>query len=132
VSIATGEVAIGPEHGKDERYLDIARNYTVEVMSAMAVVQFIPPMLRMIVAPFTPQIRALRKRERDATKFFTPMLEARSRAAAQDKSLPDDMMTWMIKSGAKFEVQTLARQAHLQLGLTFAAVHTTSTTATNV
>jgi hypothetical protein len=38
----------------------------------------------------------------------------------------------MVKRGAKFEVQNLARQAHLQLGLTFAAVHTTTTTATSV
>jgi hypothetical protein len=132
VSIVIGEVAIGPEHSKDQRYLDIALNYTIEVFSAVAAVQSIPPMLRMIMAPFTSQIRALRKRERDATRFFAPILEARHQAAAQNEPPPDDMMTWMVKRGAKFEVQNLARQAHLQLGITFAAVHTTTTTATSV
>jgi hypothetical protein len=132
VSIVIGEVAIGPEHSKDQRYLDVALNYTIEVFSAVAAVQFIPLMLRMIMAPFTSQIRALRKRERDATRFFAPILEARHQAAAQNEPPPDDMMTWMVKRGAKFEVQNLARQAHLQLGITFAAVHTTTTTATSV
>jgi hypothetical protein len=132
VSIVTGEIFIGPEHGKDERYLDIASNYTVEVISSSIALQLIPSLLRSLVAPFTPQIRALRRRERSATRFFAPIIQARKQAAARGDLLPDDMMTWMLKHGAKLEVQDLARQVHLQLGLTFAAVHTTTMTATNV
>jgi hypothetical protein len=102
------------------------------VTSATIALQFIPSLLRWLVAPFTLQIRALRRRERDATSFFAPILQARKQAAARGELLPDDMMTSMMKHGVKFEVQDLARQVHLQLGLTFAAVHTTTMTATNV
>ncbi|KAI9146868.1 Cytochrome P450 monooxygenase ATR2 [Paramyrothecium foliicola] len=109
VAMASGRVFIGPELCRNEQYLDSAINYTIEVMTAQKVVQYLRPWMRPFVASRLPYIKKLDQRIKEVEDFMKPVLEKR-----QKDSLDP--------------AQNLAK---VQLGLGFAAIHTATLTATN-
>jgi len=79
-----------------------------------------------------PEIVKLRKREAQAIKMLKPIIEERIKGKATDPNWqdPDDMVQWMInRVDGKATVEKIAIW---QLGLIFAAIHTTTMTVTNI
>lgn len=134
IAMASGRVFIGPELCRDERYIDASINYTIDLMTAVHVVAFLPGPLRPIVAPFLPQVKKLNRRIVEAEAVFRPIVDARKQAkaaAGDDYQEPDDMLQWMMNAQSKFGQSTNRQLALNQLGISFAAIHTTSLTTTN-
>jgi len=129
VAMVSGRIFIGPELCRDEAYLDAAINYTIELMNARNAVDQLPPWKRPFAAHRLPEVRALRQRLKQADDFMKPVVEARKKLPAEEK--PDDMLQWLMENQGKFGDDSSEKLARLQLSLSFAAIHTTTLTATN-
>lgn len=128
----SGRIFVGPELCKEPKYLDSGINYTLDVMKAVNAIKKMRPWLRPFLASSLQEVRQLRRREKEATEFLEPLVQERVEAQKKDPNWqpPDDMMQWMLnRSKGLSSVKYIAK---MQLGLTFAAIHTTSMTATNI
>ncbi|KAJ4422541.1 hypothetical protein N0V82_002769 [Gnomoniopsis sp. IMI 355080] len=129
VGMISGRLFIGPEACRSEEYLDAAINYTMDVMKAQRAVQSMRPWLRPFMAHRLPEIKNLYKRIDEADAFMRPLVEERKKLYADKSSasdVPEDFLQWMLETN-----DTTYNFARVQLGLTFAAIHTTVLTATN-
>lgn len=132
VAKVSGRIFVGPELSQDPEYLDAACNYTVDLINAVNGIKKLRPWLKPFLASRTPELIALRNREKQAEKILQPLVAERLAAKAQDPNWqePDDMLQWMInRSDGKESVAVLAKY---QLAIIFAAIHTTTMTATNI
>ncbi|KAF2131134.1 cytochrome P450 monooxygenase-like protein [Dothidotthia symphoricarpi CBS 119687] len=134
VAKVTGRVFVGEELGKDPEYLDSAINYTMDVMNATDAIKKIRPLLRPVLAPRIKEVRRLDERRKSAEAYLRPIIEERQNAAKNDPNWqqPDDVLQWMINRSTSFNKASPAELAQSQLGLAFAAIHTTTLTATNI
>lgn len=90
------------------------------------------PWMRPFAASRLPQVRRLDERIKQAHAFMGPVVEARKKAASDpDYQKPDDMLQWLIDAQPKFPDKNSQNLAKVQLGISFAAIHTTTLTATN-
>lgn len=62
--------------------------------------------------------------------FLGPIVEERRLLAKEGKPLPDDMLQWMIEKTTKHGITDIEHISAMQLLLTFAAIHTTTLSAT--
>lgn len=109
-------------------------SYTVEVTGAVNAITGMSFWKRTLNAASHPNVKAVRERERAADAFLRPIVEERKKAQAADPDYqkPDDLLQWLLDDGQdKFGEKGDEELASIQLGLTFAAIHTTSLTATN-
>ncbi|EMT61125.1 cytochrome P450 [Fusarium oxysporum II5] len=132
VGMVSGRMFIGPELCRSEQYLDAAINYTMEVMGAQRAVQNMRPWLRPFRAQSLPEVKKLYQRIAEAEAFLEPVVKTRTDAMNDPTyEKPDDFLQWLIDGKDKFPDKNSQNLAKVQLGLTFAAVHTTTLTATN-
>jgi cytochrome P450 len=132
VAMVSGRVFVGPELCRSEAYLDAAINYTVDLMTAVHIIGFIPIWLRPIVSRLLPQVRKVKTRIAEAEKLFRPIVATRQKAAENpDYSKPDDMLQWLIDSQQRFGQLNDAKLAKNQLDISFAAIHTVTMTTMN-
>ncbi|KAK0736574.1 cytochrome P450 [Apiosordaria backusii] len=132
VAMVSGRVFIGPELSRSEEYVDAAINYTLDLMHARRAVDTMRPWLRPFLANRLPEVRKLNERLAQADAFIRPIVADRRKLKKGEA--PDDMLQWMLdgqseRFGGEYKTETLAR---LQLGISFAAIHTTTMTTTNV
>lgn len=133
VAIVSGRVFIGPELCHDEKYIDAAVNYTRDLMVARGAIQYLPPWIRWLVAPRLPQVKKLAERREQARSFLQPVVATRRKDEMEQPGYqkPDDLLQWFIDSQQKFGHKDDRELAKAQLSLSFAAIHTTTLTATN-
>jgi cytochrome P450 len=134
VAKVTGRIFVGPELCRHPDYLDSAINYAIDVLKAQKEIKFIRPFLRPFLAPRLESIQQLREREKKAANFFEPIVQARLDAEANDPHYqrPDDMMSSFMSSGGDRGAVLAPELAKMQLGVIFAAVHTTSEAMTHM
>lgn len=112
----------------------MAINYTLELMTAQQVINYMKPWQRTLFGNSVAQVKALHERQRNSKTFLRPVIAARKRAAKEDPDFqrPDDIMQWLLDNGqAKFGEHEDEELTEIQMGLTFAAIHTTTMTTTN-
>jgi cytochrome P450 len=132
VAIASGRVFVGPELCRNEDYLGVSVNYTLYLLEAVNAVSGISPWLRFFLAARTPEVKKVRQSIDDADKVLRPVVTARREAARNiDYQKPDDMLQWIMDSQSKFGQKNDRELARIQLNTSFAAIHTTTVTATN-
>lgn len=130
VAKVSGRIFIGPELCHAEEYIDASINYTVEVMNAVRDINSMK-WFRDLRAPYLPSVKRIDARVEQALKFLEPVVAERLEAERNDPEYkkPDDMLQWLMDGQkGKADVEEIAR---LQLGLSFAAIHTTTLTTTN-
>lgn len=132
IAVISGRVFIGPELCHDERYIEVAMNYTLELSRAVVDIKSANFLLKPFLARNLESVAALRRRESEFLVLLTPTVEARRKAIADGDELPEDMLTWLMSQGAKDGIGGVRDIALIQLGLTFVAFHTTGITATNI
>jgi cytochrome P450 len=135
ITRVSGRVFVGPDLCQVPEYLNIGSNYTVLVVNAIQAVKRVRPWLRPFLVPRLPEIKKLRAMEQRAAKHLEPIVRGRLEGEKNDPNWqkPDDMMQWLMdRSKEHYGVVSVEELAFLQLGLIFAAVHTTSLTATNI
>lgn len=130
VALVSGRIFIGEELSRSEEYLDAAINYTVELMNARRAIDRLRPWSRPFFASRLPEVKRLKQRLAQADQFLRPVVAARRQLQNSEK--PDDMLQWVMNGQDKFRQYTTKELARLQLALSFAAIHTTTLTATNV
>lgn len=133
VAMVSGRVFIGPELCRNEEYLIAAINYTIEVMTAHRAIQNIRPWLRPILAWRLPEVKQVQRRLKEADAFLRPIVQQRQKAAQKASyEKPDDMLQWFIDAEGVHADKSSQDLTKIQLALSFAAIHTTTLTATNV
>lgn len=134
VAKISGRVFVGPELCRDDGYLDAAVNYTMDLINAQRAIKKIRPLYRPYLAPRLPEIKRLLQRQKSAEAFLRPVVQARRDAEKNDPSYqkPDDLLSWFMNRSEDFGVESTEKLAKLQLGIIFAAIHTTTLTATNM
>lgn len=131
IAKVSGSVFVGPEISSHPDYLDAACMYPVDLFNVVTAVKNINPWLKPFLAPRTPEVLTLRKREQQAKNVLRPIIEQRIAAKAKDPQWkePEDVLQWIINRGnGKISIDDIVSG---QLTLIFAAIHTTSTTVTN-
>jgi cytochrome P450 len=135
VAKISGRVFVGPELCRNKDYVDCAVNYTMDVMGVVREVKALNPWLKPIFAPRLAVRKRLQKREQQmAHDILYPVVRAREEAEAKDPNWekPDDMLSWAMNRRKDYGGRSTEYMAKLQLGLIFAAVHTTTSSATNM
>jgi cytochrome P450 len=134
VAKVSGRVFVGPDLCRNKDYLDAAVNYTMDFISARSKIQDMRPWLRPFLAPRLKEVRQLAKREEMARKIIYPVVQARRDAENNDPDYkkPEDMLQWLMNRLEESGDDSIERLAKSQLGLIFAAIHTTTLTATNM
>lgn len=129
VAVVSGRIFIGPELCRTPEYVDIAMNYTMDIVNAREAVTRLPKWQRPFKASSLQAVKTLREREKKAWAMLKPIIEARQRAVSEpDYRKPDDLLQWILDSPAQLTQQDMAE---MQLALTFAAIHTTTMTVTS-
>lgn len=134
VAKVSGRIFVGSETCRSEEYLDMSINYTLEVIGATMAISAVPAAERPAKAAALAEVQNLQRRRAQTLAFLKPLIESRRKAAAEDPDWqkPDDMMQWVLDDGQKkYGEQSADELAEIQLGLTFAAIHTTTTVTTN-
>ncbi|KAK7743876.1 hypothetical protein SLS53_003897 [Cytospora paraplurivora] len=134
VAKVSGRIFIGPELCRSEDYIDSAIKYTIEVMGAQKAVTMLKPWKRIFKAASLPEVKSLHQREKAAKDYLRPVIQQRKKAEKEDPDYqkPDDLLQWVLDADlSQFGQQDDQEIASIQLGLIFAAIHTTTLTATN-
>ncbi|EFQ30219.1 cytochrome P450 [Colletotrichum graminicola] len=132
VAMVSGRVFIGPELCRNEDYIDASIHYTTDLMRAVVAIGKIPAFLRPFLASRLPETRKLYKRMDAADAVFRPIITARRESATKENyQPPDDLLQWIINAQTKIGPISDRELAMCQLTASFAAIHTTTMTATN-
>ena len=134
VAKVSGRVFVGPTLCRDKDYLDAAVNYTLDIVGAQRKIQDMRPWLRPFLAPRLKEVRTIDSRKEKARKLIAPIVQARREAEKNDPRYkkPEDMMQWLMDRYSASGNDSIDTLAQSQLGLIFAAIHTTTLTATNM
>ncbi|KAH9006342.1 cytochrome P450 [Lactarius hatsudake] len=132
VSATTNRVFVGPPLCRNQDYLTLNLNYAVNVMKFATIIGMFPKPLKPVVARM---LSNLPSQIRQEIEFIRPMVKerfARMEEFGEDwDDKPNDMLMWLM-SEAKGEERSLEGLARRMLAVNCAAIHTTSTTFTNV
>jgi len=151
VARVSGRVFVGADLAQDPEYLEMGANYTVYLIEAVRAIKSIRPWLRPFLVPRLPEIKRLRDVEKRAAKHLEPIVRERMEAGKSDPNYqqPDDMvcticseawdrltgtrqMQWLLNRSEGHGIVGVEQLARQQLGLIFAAIHTTTMTTTNI
>ncbi|KAJ5099680.1 hypothetical protein N7532_006681 [Penicillium argentinense] len=132
---ATSRVGAGHVLRRNEKWIQAASNYSVNVGITILLLRPLPNFLRPFVAPFLPSVRQINQQLRYVKQLFAPMVnERRVAEAANDPTYkkPDDFLQWMM-DGAEdeqdFDPELLAH--HMLLIMSLAITHTSSIALTH-
>ncbi|KAF6817571.1 cytochrome p450 [Colletotrichum plurivorum] len=128
VARVSSRVFVGPELCANEDWLDVSVNITIHGMTAAESLSHWPSYLRPLVYRFLPKVRKLQQEMSRGRKILKPIFQKRreenrmARDAGEKASKVVDTVGWLDEAakGRSYD-DTLA-----QLGLSFAAIHTTS------
>ncbi|KAF2167649.1 hypothetical protein M409DRAFT_65789 [Zasmidium cellare ATCC 36951] len=128
VARLSSRVFLGKAFSRHAEWLRIAEQYTVDIFSASMLLHMIPAPLQPLVCCFIPAYWRLRGHLRGARRLIEPELYRRqpSLECAEKPARMEDSLSWMedVAQGRSFDY------AAGQLGLSVAAIHTTSEMAT--
>lgn len=128
VARVSSRVFVGPELCTNEDWLDVSVNYTGHAMAAVEALAKWPSFLRPLVYRFLPDIRIAKKEFARAHEILAPVFQKRreqnrkAREAGEANSKIADTIGWFdeVAKGRSYN------ETQAQLGLSFAAIHTTS------
>lgn len=132
--IVSGHIFLSPDLCRREEYLHASIDFTVDVFAAVRALKRWPAFLRPLAARwFIPQLARLQNHREKAAKFLVPVIRERREAMRRaETEMPDDMLQWMLDKADEYGVGDEKQMSEMQLTLSLAAIHTTSTTATHV
>ncbi|KAL1982503.1 hypothetical protein VTN96DRAFT_1228 [Rasamsonia emersonii] len=122
-------VFLGDKICRDKEWLDVSVNYALDAFSAVRALRLWPSILRPFVQWFLPETRRAQKHLTVARRIIQREIEQRRREEALGhKRSSSDALDWAreVAAGRPFD-ETLG-----QIGLSVAAIHTTSQLLTNI
>ncbi|RYP10386.1 hypothetical protein DL764_000720 [Monosporascus ibericus] len=126
----TSRVFVGLPRCRDEKWLDTAVNYTMDVFRLSSELRPYPPFLRRFVAPWLASTKRLQEHVRVASDCFGSIFAQRLAEPDGEGKRANDMFQWMADSakGADRSTDVLIRK---MLFLTLAAIHTSTMSTTH-
>jgi cytochrome P450 len=128
----SGRAFVGSALSRNEEWMDTSINYATHVFLAAAQLQFFPDWMRPVMQYVVPHLRYVKGDVAAAERMVRPILEQRIRdmdTPGFDAQKPDDFCQWLLESLPEEERADVRVQAHLQLIVSAAAIHTTSNLA---
>lgn len=113
--------------------MDISINFAIHVFVAVVKMQLFPEWARPIAQYGVSELRQIRKDVDKATAMLKPIIDERLRdleMPSYEKS-PDDLIQWLVEALPEDEKRDVRSQAHLQLILAAASIHTTNNLVTD-
>ncbi|PVH82428.1 cytochrome P450 [Cadophora sp. DSE1049] len=137
VALLSGRVFVGRPLSREEEWIQATVMYTFYSMQAKDAVNAYHPSLRSIVAPFIPELQNLKKFRRRGAELLMPILQQQLAKEDNEKILRDDnadeqgtMISWILKHTAENRRSDPMVLGNNQMGLSMAAIHTTSMATT--
>jgi cytochrome P450 len=131
-ALISGRIFVGVPLSRDEEWINISVNYTVDVMNCAYKFWTYPSWQRPFVAPFLPEARAAKKHRDNAIRLLTPVVRKRLEEMKDPEfEKPSDMVQWAIDNSGD-RAADLQVQTKTQLMASVAAIHTTTVTIFNV
>ncbi|KAI9933238.1 hypothetical protein MW887_007711 [Aspergillus wentii] len=136
INRAASRVIIGEELCRNEEWLNISANYTINVGITVMMLRPIPSFLRPLVARYLPSAKKLQRQLRFVKdELFVPLINTRRNQEARNPSYkkPDDFLQWMMDladNSRDKEPEFLAQ--NLLIFISLAAVHTSTMFMTHV
>jgi cytochrome P450 len=124
-SIMSGRAFVGLPLSRQDDWVEATVNYTAGVSRAWLVLRLIPWPIRFFVAPFLPQVQALKRQKAINEEKLAPLIKEKQSGSLKDKSIPGgDMIEWFISQYSQPpNAQQLGRD---QLLTTFASIYNLS------
>ncbi|KAK3215156.1 hypothetical protein GRF29_19g2392484 [Pseudopithomyces chartarum] len=134
VAKISGRLFVGPELCHDEKYLEMAVNYALQLNTAQEDIKKLRPIFKPWTAPRLESVKKLHEARKQLEEFLAPIIQSRRDAKDHDPNWiePDDMLSWLMKRQEEIGDTSTKRAAAMQLGLNFAAILTTTLTTTNI
>ncbi|CAO1598740.1 hypothetical protein XANCAGTX0491_002500 [Xanthoria calcicola] len=135
VGRTSARIFVGKELGRNALWLETSIDFARCIFLGSGILKVVPAVVRPVVALFSPYMWRIRRHHRNARKLLIPeILRRREQAAATadwKAKKPNDMIQWLqdLSEGAD---ATPERIVDRQLGMSFAAIHTTTNHLTNV
>ncbi|KAK2026404.1 cytochrome P450 [Colletotrichum zoysiae] len=135
VALMSGRVFVGLPLSRDEEWIKASTTFTTDVAKCrMAALEW-NPWVRPWVLPFLPEVRHMRRALQRANEWMKPVVDEvlRNESALEEKpakpGAPGAFVSWMMKHTSPRD-KTSEHMGINQMLLSFAAIHTTSSTAT--
>ncbi|KAJ5042432.1 uncharacterized protein L3040_004981 [Drepanopeziza brunnea f. sp. 'multigermtubi'] len=128
VARLSSRIFTGEELSKNQDWLRITKDFTINSFTAMAICRMVPLPLRYLAERTLPICRRVREDRRAGARILAPIIAARegeiaaARREGREPNLPNDSIEWF-RTVAKGRVYD---DTDVQLGLSVAAIHTTS------
>jgi cytochrome P450 len=124
-SIMSGRAFVGLPLSREDDWVEATVNYTAGVSRAWLVLRLIPWPIRYFIAPFLPQVQALKRQKAINEEKLAPVIEKKRSGSRKTKSTPGgDMIEWFISQYSKPpNARQLGRD---QLLTTFASIYNLS------
>ncbi|KAG5921591.1 hypothetical protein E4U42_005786 [Claviceps africana] len=123
----------GDEVCRNEHWLSIMKNWSVNSVIAAFMINMAPSFLRPVIRRFSSRVHQARDDYRAARAFIEPLIKARrasrdqARAAGKEPPVFNDIVDWIDSENEELACDPVA----LQMVLNVAAVHTTAALVTN-
>jgi cytochrome P450 len=129
VARMSGHAFVGPDLSRNEEWMDTSTNYAVHVFLAAAQLQIVPDWMRPVAKYLVLHLWYVERDIAAAKRMIQPILEQRIRdmdTPGYEAQKPDDFCQWLLESLPEEEKANVQTQAHLQLIVSAAAIHTTT------
>ncbi|KAK1579313.1 cytochrome P450 [Colletotrichum navitas] len=137
VALMSGRVFVGLPLSRDEEWIKASVTFATDCGKCrMAALEW-NPWVRTWVLPFLPEVRHMRRTLQKANEWMRPLVNEvlRNESALEEKPVkpgaPGAFVSWMMKHAAP-QKKSSEHMGTNQMLLSFAAIHTTSSTATFV
>ncbi|KAH8839115.1 hypothetical protein MCOR27_010477 [Pyricularia oryzae] len=127
----SARVFVGPELCRNKAWLDVSTSYAAQCGVAAFKLQAWPRVLQWPVSLFLPECRVLRRMAADARRILAPIASNRSDKPVDPKHRGGDTILWIQEAVSKAKMSHKYSVADFQLGLSLAAIHTTTELLTN-
>lgn len=123
----------GDEVCRDERWLKIMKDWSVNSVIAAFIINMAPSFLRPVIRRFSSRVHQARDDYQAARAFIEPLIKARrasrhqARINGQEPPVFNDIVDWIDSENEELSCDPVA----LQMVLNVAAVHTTAALVTN-
>ncbi|KAF7888994.1 hypothetical protein EAF00_009294 [Botryotinia globosa] len=137
----SGRVFVGIPLSQTEKSANISTKFTEDVVLARQSVAKYPAWLRSFVIPFLSEIKKVKQHKVVGAELWRPIIEGRIQRSREGEEGNKDNKTnenqgtavsWIMKWSNEKKKDDVFALAEYQLGLSFAAIHTTGTALTHI
>ncbi|KAH8896020.1 cytochrome P450 [Thozetella sp. PMI_491] len=137
VALLSARVFVGFPLSRDEEWLNMTIEYTMQMVAVQTRSKGWNPLLRPLIAPFLPEVRKAASMLDKARKYVEPLVKDvmadhdREKTGPSRAGMRGSFISWLINNSPP-SLKTSRRIGESQLLISFAAIHTTSMSGSNV